>query len=83
MTIFMKKRTGAPLISRLLSIRPGLKVIWVVDRLDLGREIEARRRGIFFIISRPLEPTLMSRVIAKAVEHETTRLKRMSGSAVD
>ena len=75
---YAKEEDGSSLITRLLSIRPGLKVIWVTDQLDPAREIKARRLGVYFIISRPLEPTLLSRVIKATVEHETTRVHRMS-----
>ena len=74
--IYMEGRPA--LLPELAALRPGLKLIWVADRLDRGREIEARRLGIYFILSRPLEPTLLSRVIETAVEHETTRVRRMS-----
>lgn len=64
------------LLQELMQLRPGLKVIWVSDRLDRNREIEARRLGVYYIIPRPLEMTLLSRVVTKAVEHETTRIRK-------
>lgn len=64
------------LMRELMALRPGLKVIWVSDRLDRNREFEARRLGVYYIIPRPLELTLLSRVVTKAVEHETTRIRK-------
>ena len=64
------------LIRELVALRPSLKVIWVTGSLDRNREIEARRLGVYYIVPRPLEPTLLSRVITKAVEHETTRVRK-------
>lgn len=64
---------GNGFLAELLARRPALKLIWVAGRLDPRREVEVRRLGVFYIISRPVEPTLLARVIAKAVEHETTR----------
>jgi DNA-binding NtrC family response regulator len=68
---------GMGLMQELLALRPGLKLIWVTARLDMAREIEARRLGVYYILRHPVEPTLLERVITKAVEHETTRVRRM------
>lgn len=67
---------GLGLIREILGLRPSLRVIWVARQLDRGREFEARRAGVYYIIPHPLEPTLMERVIGKAVDHEAIQIRK-------
>lgn len=68
-------KNGSDLVREPLALRPGLKVIWITDRLDGEREIEARRIGVYYMMQNPPDRSLLERVITKAVEHEIERLK--------
>ncbi len=63
-------------IGELLRRRPSLKIIFIARHLEPGAEFLVRQQGVYFVTAEPVEPTLLERVLTKAVEHETTRLKK-------
>lgn len=68
-------------IGQLLRRRPNLKIIFIARRLEPGAELLVRQQGVYFVTAEPVEPTLLERVLTKAVEHETTRIKKMRSFA--
>lgn len=68
-------------VGELLRRRPNLKIIFIARHLEPGAELLVRQQGVYFVTAEPVEPTLLERVLTKAVEHETTRLKKARGIA--
>lgn len=66
-------------VGELLRRRPSLKIIFIARHLEPGAELLVRQQGVYFVTAEPVEPTLLERVLTKALEHETTRLKKARG----
>lgn len=65
-----KGRTMLPFIRE---TRPDLKVIFTARVYSPALEVEVRREGAYFFLPKPVSAMILHKVVAKAVEHESTR----------
>lgn len=72
----LDEAAGPGLVRELLAANPGLKILWVPAHLSNLIEFEVRRLGVFYILPRPVEPSLLTRLVSKAAEHMTRRAVR-------
>ena len=68
----LEDRKGRDLIAELHQRRRNLKIVFMAAEPDEALEVAIRREGVYFFTGKPLEATLLRRVVEKAVEHETT-----------
>ena len=64
---------GRSLVCRIREIDPDRKILFVAGEVVPAMEIGVRREGIFFFFHKPLDRDLLSRVLARALEHESSR----------
>jgi hypothetical protein len=58
---------------RLLAEFPGVKVILITPPVTPEEEIALRQGGVLYLLQKPIEETLLQRVLTQAIEHETSR----------
>jgi DNA-binding NtrC family response regulator len=70
---------GKSLLPRLRAMHGDLKVIFTADHSNPRLEVEVRREGVHFFLPKPIDTDLLRKIIAKAVEHESTRNRWKKG----
>ncbi len=68
----LEDRKGRDLIAELHRRRRNMKIVFMAADPDEALEVAIRREGVYFFTGKPLEATLLRRVVEKAVQHETT-----------
>ena len=64
---------GRTLLRYIHSVRPDLKVIFTAGGGAQSVEVEVRREGVYFFLPKPVSMEILRKVVAKAIEHESTR----------
>ena len=65
--------SGSSLLVHLRDMDPALKVIFMARQASPALEMQARQEGVLFFLHKPVDPAILSNVIKRAVEHETSR----------
>lgn len=64
---------GRVLLRALRKARPDLKILFTAAEPSAKLEVEVRREGAYFYLPKPVNLEILKKVVAKAVEHESTR----------
>lgn len=64
---------GRTLLPFIRETRPDLKVIFTAKGATPALEVEVRREGAYFFLPKPVSEMILRKLLAKAVEHESTR----------
>ena len=57
-----------------------MKIVFTVEDFDVELEMEVRREGIHFFLPKPVEWSILERVLSRVVEKETTKTRSWSGA---
>lgn len=70
----LEDMTGYQLIPLMRDQHPDLRIIYTTQTVDPEVELRVRRVGVHCVIDKPVEATLLEKVLRKTVDHETTRM---------
>ncbi len=62
------------MLKRVREARPDLKTIVAAEPEN---EVEIRRQGAYYFLPKPVDGGILAKVVAKAIEHETSRMRVM------
>ena len=72
---------GYQLIPLIRDQHPRLKIIYVAQAPDPAVEVRVRQAGVHCVMDKPIEATLLEKLLRKTREHETTRIWSASAAA--
>ena len=71
---------GSSLLGRIRELDSNVKIVFTVEDFDVELEMEVRREGIHFFLPKPVEWSILERVLSRVVEKETTKTRSWSGA---